>query len=101
VVLAGLSVYFLLDERSSAASYVTLFNDVNNTTQANYDLLATKKTEIDGKILATEIASGMAAAAVLYTLADVLFIHAVFPSSTKVSYDQGNKAVKFSVSRRF
>lgn len=99
--LAGLSVYFLMVERSAAESYNTLFDEVNNTTQANYDLLAAKKKEIDDKILVTEIAGAAAAAAVLYTLADVLFIHAAFPSSTKVSYDPGSKAVKLSVSRGF
>jgi hypothetical protein len=99
--LAGLSVFFLLDERSAAASYTTLYNNINNTTLANYDLLNTKKKDIDGKLLMTELSSGVAAAAVLYTVADVLFIHAVFPASTKLSYDPGNKAIKLSVSRGF
>lgn len=101
VALAGLTVYTVLDERDAAAKYNTLLLEIDNTNQANFDLLTTKKTEIDGKILFAGVSSGLLAAAALYTLADVFLIHAAFPASPKVSYNPENKAIMFSLNRGF
>lgn len=101
VALAGLTVFAVLDERSAAEAYKTLLQETDNTTIANYDALTVKKKEIDGKIAFAGVSTGIMAAALLYTAADILWIHAAFPVNAKLTYAPEKGETKILFTGRF
>ena len=101
VLGTGLSVYALLDEISAADSYDLLYADLNNTTLANYDVLAAKKKDIDSKLTFASVTMGLTGAFVVYTLVDLLWLHLAFPDAPKMTYNGETKTYKVSLERRF
>lgn len=101
VLGAGLSVYALLDEISAADAYDLLYADLNNTTQANYDMLAAKKKDIDSKLTFVSVTMGLTGAFVVYTLVDLLWLHLAFPDAPKMTYNGDTKTYIVSIERRF
>lgn len=79
VLLAGASIYTYIDANNSGNSYISTYNQIDNTTMDNYNTLVSMKNTAEGKQTTFGVVTTVAAVAVGYTLIDMLFIHAAFP----------------------
>jgi hypothetical protein len=100
-VLTGISIYMVADERKSADDYAGLFNSINNTTVANYQVLKNKKSEGDNKAMSAGVVSGITAFFLAYTAADILWFHMVFGKDVKTVLIPENREIKISWNREF
>lgn len=99
VVLAGLTVFNYMNFNSAANSYDSKYAQIDNTTTDNYNTLMGMRNSAEGKYTTYEIFGGLTAAAVVYTLTDMFFIHAAFPAT--VSINSQNKQVMLTLKQEF
>ena len=101
VLLAGLSTWLFLDQGSAAGEYNTLYDEINNTTAENYDLLVERKSEVEGKQSLFAVTSVLAVAAIGYTLADMFALKILFNDSVAAGYDPESEQYKLALNMKF
>jgi tetratricopeptide (TPR) repeat protein len=99
--LAALTVVLVMDYNKSADTYNTLWQQIDNTSEANYQRLLSEKAKVEGKQGAVALCGVAAGAAVAYTLVDLLFVHAVFPQDVKAAYNLQEKRFELAVNKEF
>lgn len=90
VLLLSGSILTYLDSSKSVDDYNAKYDQTNNTTMDNYNLLVEKRTSTQGKQATFGIFTGLFATAATYTIIDALFLHITFPKETamKVEYEE-------------
>jgi tetratricopeptide (TPR) repeat protein len=99
--LAALTVVLVLDYNKNADAYNALHTLLDNTTEANYQILLAEKKKVEDKGGLVALCGVAAGLAVAYTLADAFAIHAVFPKDVKASYNLQKKRFEVAVNREF
>ncbi len=101
LALVGISAYEYLDYNNTLDSYNNLYAQINYTTQQNYQTLLGDMDNAQSKQNTMVLFSSLAGAAVIYTLADVFFIHAAFPVNISAGYDPNKGQVKLALKKEF
>jgi hypothetical protein len=99
--LAGFTVYEYINYNNLADDYDSLYNTYNDTTHDNYLMLLNKKSsgESQGNIFG--MAAGITGAAVLYTVCDAVFFHALFPIETSMTFGKSDVAFNAAINMSF
>lgn len=101
IALAGLAVAAYLDYAAGSNAYEALYASINNTTPENYRILVNEKAQVESRGTYMAIAAGIAGAAVLYTLADILFLNAGSPQALKAGINPEREYAGISMEWRF
>ena len=99
--LIGLSTYAIIDQRSAASDYDELYNQLNLTTQANYEILRQEKDKLDDKSNFAAATTGLAALAVTYTIADMFYLHTVFGVNARIERRENGSMLRVAFARGF
>jgi len=101
LALAGWGTYQYLDYKNTADNYNIQYAQIDNTTPANYYILfSAHKTALD-KQNSFLISSGIAGTAILYTVLDAIFIHAVFPVDVAFNYNFNTQLTQLTLRKNF
>jgi hypothetical protein len=101
IVLVGASAYAYFDYNNSVNSYNDLYAAIDNTNTVNYNRLLGEADKSKSKEGLMVVLGSLAGAAVLYTLADVFFIHAAFPLKISAGLNPQTRGVKLAVAKEF
>lgn len=86
IMAVSLTTILWADYGISVSDYNRSYSEINNTTYDNYTYLKDKENEINSKLTPYLVTTGITAALLAYTAADVLWLHNAFPAEIKVSY---------------
>lgn len=84
---AGIAAVSWINLAQGTDYYKTAYEDINNTTLENYDLLKRMREDVLNAEAKAWIATGVAAAFIGYTVADALWLHAAFPLEPEYKTD--------------
>jgi hypothetical protein len=79
------TAFFWLQYQNDSDFYDQMFNDTNNTTVDNYNSLVQTKKNVEDKETAAWIVTGIASAFIIYTAADIFWLHYAFPVDIKTT----------------
>ena len=85
--LAAISWYTLMQDIDY---YRIVYDDVNNTTKFNYEMLLSMRKDMEGLETQTWIATGIAAGLLIYTVADAVWLKAAFPVKPGYAFTGGS-----------
>ncbi len=97
VVLAGFSISNYMNYNNAVNSYNNTYAQIDNTTMDNYNSLMSIKTSTENKFTTYEIFGAITGVAVVYTLADMLFIHAAFPVTAGIDPQNRQVVVTYKI----
>lgn len=100
LALAGLGAYFTIAGLNAKTEYEKQYDLINNTNIDNYNTLVQMKKDAEGKLNLSLIIDSVAGAAIIYTIADVLFLHMLFPE-TKMVYEPKTNEIKVTYNKEF
>ena len=101
IAMCAISAAAYIDYSAGGAAYETLYTAINNTTQANQKILINEKAQVEGKGTFMAITTGVAAAAVLYTLADIFIFSADNTQSLRAEIKPENEYAGLKMDWRF
>ena len=101
VVLVGASVITYFSASSAADSYNNLWSQIDDTTMDNYNTLVSKKSSAQQSENIFGTLAIVSSIAVVYTLADVLFIHAAFPKDISLNIDYKGDRFAMAITKEF
>ena len=87
--------------KSGEDEYNEMYDRMNYSTQENYDMLMKKKKEVEGSQAVFGVLSVLAAAAIIYTAADIGYFHNLFPEDTSVTVRAKDSEYALLINRRF
>ncbi len=85
VVLTGLAVVTFMDYSASSDNYEKLYTALNETTEANYNILEYEKKQTEQKGILMAFACGAAGLALTYTVLDMFVFHNSFNTTVSAS----------------
>jgi tetratricopeptide (TPR) repeat protein len=101
LVLVGTAAYAYFDYNNSVDNYNELYAEIDNTNTVNYNRLLGEVDKLKSKEGFMAVFGSLAGAAVLYTLADVFFIHYAFPLNVSAGLNPQSRGVAFTVAKEF
>ena len=98
IVLGGLTVAALIQQRSLASDYEKLYNQINGTTEANYYRLLYEQEKVNAAADLVLISGITFGTFVTYTVLDYFILHNFFEKNQlKIGYDLLNNKLKISL----
>ncbi len=88
--LSGMAAWSIISANNSIKSYNDLHSRIDNTNQENLETLKQQYKIIEYNKTFAIIATSVAGAAVLYTIADAFWLHHVFPKTDNKVVTAGN-----------
>ena len=80
--------FAVIDQRKSAEYYQLLYNEIDDSSYEDYQLLKQEREKVESKRQTVVVLSSLTGVAVAYTLADYLFLHWAFPrDDAELTYD--------------
>jgi hypothetical protein len=79
------TAFFWLQYQNDSDFYDQMYNDTNNTTMDNYNSLVQAKKNVEDKETAAWVVTGIASAFLIYTAADMFWLHYAFPLDVKTT----------------
>jgi hypothetical protein len=73
--------------------YNEVYAAVDNTTMENYSMLVAMRKDVISQETSAWISTGVASAFLLYTAADLIWVHAVFPVKPAYSFREGAQII--------
>ncbi len=81
--------------------YNVMYDSMNYSTEENFNLLKTKKTEVEEVQAVFGVLAVLAGGAIIYTIADAMHLHIVFPGNTAVAFEAGENSITLAINRGF
>jgi len=100
-ILAGLTVWAVMDYNTQADAYNTLREQIDNTTVENYWRLMYEKEKVDDRVSNVVIPLSVGSACLLYTIIDYFWLHNAFPVEVKAGYNQSANSTMIQITKEF
>jgi hypothetical protein len=101
VLLAGGAGFMVYYSDNAQKEYSESYAELNNTTQANYDLLVKKQKETYAIMTAETAVLSLAAVALIYTFGDAFVTHGIFKQDVSVNTGIKQGLASIQIGRRF
>ena len=78
------------------SDYNNIYDELNNTTLENYELLKDMDKESEEKLTTAVIVTSITSAFLIYTVVDAAWLHLAFPVKVEAAYNNSGAVLTFT-----
>lgn len=93
---AATTAFSWLGYANYISDYNNTYDEINNTTLENYELLKNMEKESEDKLTTAVIVTSITSAFLIYTAVDAAWLHIAFPVKVEAAYNNGGAVLTFT-----